>query len=274
MQNSFYGAAWYFLLYAVLGWCAEVAYAAVKTKGFVNRGFLNGPYCPIYGFGMLIVIYALTPMKGNLLLLFAGSFLLTSLLELVTGYVLEKFFDDKWWDYSREPLNIHGYVCLRFSILWGVACVVIMRGLQPLMENLVRHIPHRVGIVLLVVFFLLFLADAAMTVSALLHLKKQLRLVKEINEKLRALSNTMGKSIYSGTIAALDKSAHIREELEDSEKAAVAEFEEYKNRWQEYLTKPRFGTRRLLKAFPDFGSGRPKEHLNILSELWNKNRRK
>ena len=78
MPVSLYEAAWIFLIYAFLGWCMEVAYAALELKQFVNRGFLNGPVCPIYGCGVLLVVFVLTPLKGSFLLLFAGSFFLTS----------------------------------------------------------------------------------------------------------------------------------------------------------------------------------------------------
>ena len=110
---------WLFLIYAFLGWCTEVAFAAVTRGKFVNRGMANGPICPIYGFGVLAVLFCLQPFRGNFFLLFLGSVVVTSLLELVTGWALEKFFHDKWWDYSNEPFNIKGYICLRFSILWG-----------------------------------------------------------------------------------------------------------------------------------------------------------
>lgn len=111
-----YEYVFYFVIYAFLGWCTEVAYKAVTVGQFVNRGFLNGPVCPIYGFGMVFVIWALTPVTDNAFLLFVGGFVITTLLEGVTGFVLEKLFHAKWWDYSSEPFNIGGYVCLKFSI--------------------------------------------------------------------------------------------------------------------------------------------------------------
>lgn len=119
-----YGLFWIFFLYAFLGWCTEVSYAALVTGTFVNRGFLNGPVCPVYGFGAVIVLNCLTPLADNLLLLFLGSVALTSALEWFTGFVLEKLFHQRWWDYSDEPFNLSGYVCLRFSIAWALpACL-------------------------------------------------------------------------------------------------------------------------------------------------------
>ena len=98
MPQTFYEVAWIFVIYAFIGWCTEVAYAATEKGVFINRGFLNGPYCPIYGCGVLIVVTVLTPLKNNLLVLFAGSFLLTSILEFLTGFLLEKIFKNKWCD--------------------------------------------------------------------------------------------------------------------------------------------------------------------------------
>ena len=126
MPQTIYEVLWIFIVYAVIGWCSEVAYAALDTGKFVNRGFLNGPYCPIYGFGISLVIVVLTPLKENLLILYIGSVILTSVIEYITGYLLEKVFHNKWWDYSDKPYNIKGYICLKFSLFWGFACTFIV----------------------------------------------------------------------------------------------------------------------------------------------------
>lgn len=117
MPANLYEAVWIFLIYAFLGWCCEVAFAAVNKGKFVNRGFLNGPVCPIYGFGMLIVVLCLWSLRDKPFLLFLGSAALTTALEFVTGFVLERFFHDKWWDYSDMPFNVKGYICLKFTVL-------------------------------------------------------------------------------------------------------------------------------------------------------------
>jgi len=90
----------------------------------------------------------LTPIKDNLIILFIGSFLLTSILEFITGFLLEKVFHNKWWDYSNLPFNIHGYVCLKFSIYWGMACVFIIDIVHPIIYKFITIIPHILGIVL------------------------------------------------------------------------------------------------------------------------------
>ena len=145
-----YEYLWYFFLYAFFGWCCEVCFAAAKDGIFVNRGFLNGPVCPIYGVGVSVVVLCLTPVRENILFLFIGSVLLTSALEWATGFVLERVFHQKWWDYSDMPGNLNGYVCPLFSLLWGLACLLVMRVFHPMVAKLVGWIPHTLGVVLFV----------------------------------------------------------------------------------------------------------------------------
>ena len=158
---------WIFFVYAFLGWCTEVSFAALTSGRFVNRGFLNGPVCPIYGVGVVIVLFFLDPLRGNTFLLFLGSVLLTSLLEWVTGFVLEKIFHQRWWDYSNEPFNLGGYICLRFSIAWGLACLFVVEIIHPSILWLIHLIPHTLGLVLLACFGAVIAVDLAATGSAI-----------------------------------------------------------------------------------------------------------
>lgn len=132
---------WYFFIYAVLGWCAEVIFAAVNTGKFVNRGFLNGPLCPMYGVGVAVIVFCLSPLEDNVWLTFLAAVVLTSGLEWITGFVLEKLFHQRWWDYSELPFNIGGYICLKFSLAWGLACLLILKVIHPGIAALVHHIP-------------------------------------------------------------------------------------------------------------------------------------
>ena len=127
-----YDVLWIFFIYAFLGWCMEVIYATTDTGKFINRGFLIGPACPIYGIGMVIVVSVLSSIQDNIFILFIGAMILTSILEFITGVILERIFNDKWWDYSDLPFNIKGYICLKFSLLWGLGCVFIMKLIYPL----------------------------------------------------------------------------------------------------------------------------------------------
>ncbi|MCF0113726.1 MAG: putative ABC transporter permease, partial [Erysipelotrichaceae bacterium] len=167
MPQNFYELTWIFIIYAFFGWCTEVAYQTVNRGIFVNRGFLNGPYCPIYGCGVSLVVCVLTPLKDNLLILFAGSLLLTSAIEFLTGFVLEKVFHNKWWDYSNVPFNIKGYVCLKFSIYWGLACMMVMLIVHPIIYGFILVIPHILGILLISIAMIGFTVDFIVTVQTI-----------------------------------------------------------------------------------------------------------
>ena len=286
MPQNFYELVWIFIIYAFLGWCTEVSYAALDRGIFVNRGFLNGPYCPIYGFGVVIVVTILTPLQDNLLLLFFGSFLLTSVLEYITGFLLEKVFHDRWWDYSNKPFNIHGYVCLKFSIYWGLACTFIMKVIHPIIYRGITWIPHTLGVVLLVIFMTVFIVDCCITVSTILKFNKRLKLMDEMAEKIHKLSDEIGENIYENVSGAIQKSEEFQEnhaelldkltdtredilELPQAAKEKLAETtEEWKKeleerkkelaelseKYEKLFEEKNFGFRRLMKAFPDMKS--------------------
>ena len=211
MPQNFYELVWIFIIYAFIGWCTEVSYAALDTGKFVNRGFLNGPYCPIYGCGVVIVVAILTPLKENLLILFAGSFLLTSVLEYITGYILEKVFHNKWWDYSDKPFNIKGYVCLKFSIYWGLACTFIMDIIHPIIYAAIRFIPFVLGVVLLSIIMCVFAADCIITVTTILKFNKRLKVMDEMAASIHRLSDEIGENIYENVTDVIEKSAKFQE---------------------------------------------------------------
>lgn len=248
----------YFFIYAFLGWCCEVIFAAVKEGRFVNRGFLNGPACPIYGFGVITVLMILWGVKDNFVLLFFGSVLLTSVLEYATGYILEKFFHMRWWDYSSEHFNIKGYVCLKFSILWGLACLIVVDIVHPAIENLVLHLPVRLTVVLLCVLTFAMLADVIITAIGISNTNKYLKLLSSTGIRLRKLSDTLGENLFNNTINIVQKGDAIKEnlderyektkhELEEQRAAVQAKFNELKSR------KP-LTARRIFAAFPDLNA--------------------
>lgn len=210
MPQNFYELVWIFIIYAFIGWCTEVSYAALDTGKFVNRGFLNGPYCPIYGCGVVIVVAILTPLKENLLILFAGSFLLTSVLEYITGYILEKVFHNKWWDYSDKPFNIKGYVCLKFSIYWGLACTFIMDIIHPIIYAAIRFIPFVLGVVLLSIIMSIFVADCIITVTTILKFNKRLKIMDEMAASIHRLSDEIGENIYENVTDVIEKSEEFQ----------------------------------------------------------------
>lgn len=266
MPQNIYQAVWIFIIYAFLGWCSEVAFAAVNKGKFVNRGFLNGPVCPIYGVGMLIVVLCLWNLRDRPLLLFLGSALLTTALEFVTGFVLERFFHDKWWDYSDMPFNIKGYVCLKFTILWGLAASFIIGAIHRFIYMLIEKTPFVLGVILLAVFSAAFIADFTVTLTALVKLPKKLKAMAEAERALRAVSDKISENISDTTIAAKEKGEALAEENKSRLEELKAEYEKKKKELSAMLER-NFVQRRIFKAFPNLKNGRYKAIFDRISEL-------
>ena len=159
---SLYQILAFFLIYSCLGWCLEVIYAAVSTGQLVNRGFLNGPVCPIYGFGMIIVLFTLSPLA-----------------------------DTRWWDYSDFPFNIGGYICLEFSLLWGVGTVVVMKAVHPVIAGFVEMVPQMVGFVLMCILYACYAADVVVTAFAASDLARELDALEKVADSMHAVSDAM-----------------------------------------------------------------------------------
>ena len=208
---SFGQMIWIVLVYSFLGWCCEVAFAAVRRGIFVNRGFLNGPVCPIYGFGVLIVLLVLEPVKDNLALLFFGSMVLTSALEFFIGFIMEQFFHDKWWDYSENPFNIKGYICLEFSLVWGAACVLVVDVIHPMIFKLICAIPEKLSLWLMVFFTAVLISDAVITLWNMLKLPKRLRAIDELEKAMTDVSDAIGEKVYEGVEHSKERSEAFNE---------------------------------------------------------------
>lgn len=216
---SLYQTLAYFLIYSCLGWCLEVVYAAVTTGKLVNRGFLNGPVCPIYGFGMVIVLYALTPLVDNTLLLYLGGVILPSALELVGGWALYKLYRIRWWDYSDYPFNIGGYICLEFCLLWGVGTLVVMRIVHPIIAGLVAMVPTLVGVILMCILYAVYATDVVATAIAASTLADTLDTMEKLGDSIHAVSDAMTELLGTTAMTADQKMDESRLQL----KLAAAE---------------------------------------------------
>ena len=198
---SLYQVFAYFLIYSCLGWCLEVIYAAVTTGNLINRGFLNGPVCPIYGFGMVIVLFALTPLSHSLFLLYLGGVILPSALELVGGWALYKLYHTRWWDYSDYPFNIGGYICLEFSLLWGVGTLIVMKLVHPIIANAVALIPPLVGLILMFLLYAIYAADTIATAFAASDLARDLDALEKVADSMHAVSDAMTELLGTNAMA-------------------------------------------------------------------------
>ena len=202
---TFYQIAAYFLIYSFLGWCVEVAWAAVRHGKLINRGFLNGPVCPIYGFGMLALLFALTPLLDNSLLLFIGGMIIPSAIELAGGWLLYKLYHTRWWDYTEQPFNLGGFICLEFSLYWGLGSVFIMKLVHPTIAALVGAVPGTLGWALLALLYLVYAADVVVTGIAAAGLADELDTLEKIADGIHDVSDAMAGLIGSTAMDADQK---------------------------------------------------------------------
>ena len=261
---------YWFFLYGFIGWGVEVVYAAIKTHKLVNRGFLCGPICPIYGFGMVGLVYSvsLIPMPGSgsmsaVSIFFIGMFLTTAI-ELVGGWALFKIYHIRWWDYSEMKFNLGGYICPQFSLLWGLGSVLMIKVVHPLLARGSNPMPFKVMLILDIVLFVLFAVDVAVSTAAAIGLNKYLREIDELRARLRVtsdkLTTVLGTSAMTAdTILDEQKLQLALAKLEGRENAdalraevtvRVAELrEKLAAADHDFL-----GVHRLLRAFPDMKS--------------------
>ncbi len=263
---GFYRFCIFFFLYSFLGWVVEVIYAAVTRGVFVNRGFLNGPVCPIYGVGMTAVIAILAPFRRRLLVLIPFSILFTTLLELVTGFLMEKIFHHRWWDYSKEPFNLGGYVCLKFSLLWGFACVFVVALVHPLAERMAELLPLPAGIALLLIFTALFLCDLVLTLTRLIRLERDLKRLAEMGTLLHSFSDKLGQGLAKSTLRLVKAGEKVKEGIEGRAETSREKWEELKKRREALEERTEKESRRFLKAFPQLRSIRYREELERIRE--------
>ncbi len=175
----------YFVIYAFLGWVCEDLYCGIPKKKFINRGFLYGPYCPIYGVGALLVLYPLLFVKQYPILVFILGVIITSTLEYITSWVMEVLFKTRWWDYSEHFLNINGRVCLLNSTLFGIMSIVVVYIIHPTIEDFVQSIPFGALTNFLSAFTIGFSIDCVFTVIALLKRKKVFEKIQSEMEEVK-----------------------------------------------------------------------------------------
>lgn len=169
----------YFAIYSFLGWLMETIFASIIERKFINRGFLIGPFCPIYGFGAVMIILGSKLANGifeqGLTFYVIGilfSVVLTTILEYVTGAALEKFFNRKWWDYSDNILNLHGYICLKYSLLWGLLAFLMLQLIHPVILKIYIFIPIQAKIYFSIALIIYFFADTIKSVMDIVDLRK------------------------------------------------------------------------------------------------------
>ena len=272
----------YFIIYSFLGWAMESAYVSIHAKKWVNRGFINGPFCPIYGTGALLILLTLEPVADSLPLLFVGGFLIATIVEYLIGMILEKLFHATWWDYSQKPFHIKGRVCLERSIEWGVLTAFVMRVVQPVIADFVAAIPRAWGEFAATLLLAYLAVDTTITVLHILRFNEKLAALSEAHTALRKKMESI--RLY-GTKQELlarfenlpaaevlhewknrmekesEKLAQMREEERLHRQLILEEIKEKMEARFNALQKSSFIERRLMNAYPGMRSQRFDEEL-------------
>lgn len=183
-EYSWYQWLLFFYFYCLIGWIIESAYVSLKSFHFVNRGFLRLPLLPLYGSGAILMLFLSLPVKGNLFLVFLFGMIGASILEYATGSIMERLFKMKYWDYSNNPFNINGYICLGTSIAWGFLTLLLTEVVHRPLEWLVLRFHATECIILVAGISVLFLVDTIHSTKEALDLGKVLESMTKIKAEL------------------------------------------------------------------------------------------
>lgn len=285
---TYYQICWYFLIYSFGGWALEVVYHAVACGKVINRGFLNGPVCPVYGFGVLSVFAMMNTFQGsgyqlNDGMIFLFGVILATAVELIAGWLLDVCFHARWWDYSNKPLNFHGYICLEFSLIWGLAIVMVVKVFQKYVENQASHTPATWEWVVMAILYAAYFADFVVTVATIRGLNKKLTRLDKVSSDMRIVSDKLSNTLATTTIDTAQKvgegkvqvalaKAELRDatiaqkdksiEMLRTKKAELqAQFDELSGSITNHTV---FGQGRIIKAFPEM---KHRDYFELIQEL-------
>lgn len=190
---NYHGVQWLFLFYfyCFAGWCFESVYVSLKSKKWVNRGFMRGPFLPLYGSGAIMMLVVSRPFADNIPLTYIAGVIGATALEYVTGVAMETLFKVRYWDYSQRFLNFQGHICLRSSLTWGLFTVLMTRVIHRPIENMMYHIPGQLlyyGTVILTVYIV---ADFTLSFKAALDLRDIMVKIMKAREELERIQKRL-----------------------------------------------------------------------------------
>lgn len=209
----------YFFFYSAVGWLGESIYCSIGEKKIINRGFLVGPMCPIYGTGTLVMAVLLyNPFRDKPLLVFLFGMILCDIVEYVTSFLMEKLFNARWWDYTHELLNIKGRICLKHTLYWGVGSLLFVRFVHPRIINLFNRIPDNYIVPVVCAILVVFVIDVIYSAVRAVGINKLKRKIAElrdiVTENTQEAKNILNSAYYT-----------VRNEAESTYKSIVYNIE-------------------------------------------------
>lgn len=174
----------FFYIYCFFGWCIESAYVSIHKKKFVNRGFMRGPFLPLYGSGAVMMLFVTIPVRDSLVLTYIFGAIGATILEYITGACMEALFKVRYWDYSDKPFNIHGYVCLGTTLAWGLLTILMVRFIHEPVEHLILSLNQTLQDVLATVLTIYVTSDMALSFKAALDIRTMLEKMTKVKEEM------------------------------------------------------------------------------------------
>lgn len=193
-----------FFIYAILGWIIETTLVSIEKRKFVNRGFLIGPYCPIYGFGGLAITILLKNYTKDPIVLFLMAVIICGILEYFTSYIMEKIFKARWWDYSAKKYNINGRICLETVVPFGILGCLVMYVLNPITFKYLNMLSNSMLNIISAICFTIFITDNIVSYNVISSFTKTVKTInvgkikdntEEITKKVREV--LIGKSFFN-----------------------------------------------------------------------------
>lgn len=206
-----------FIIYSFIGWVMEVIVKLVEKHRFINRGFLIGPICPIYGRGALLIILLLVPYKSKPVLLFLMAIIICSILEYFTSYIMEVIFKTRWWDYSDDKFNINGRISLNTMLPFGILGVIVTYVINPFFLNILSSIPFNILKIVALIILIIYLIDNILSFDIIFKLRNTISNIEkdsteEISKKVKAIFLKKG-GLYKRLVNAFPNMLSPKERL-------------------------------------------------------------
>lgn len=225
--------AFFFLFYSFFGWCFESSYVSLKKKRWVNRGFIHGPFLPLYGTGGVMMLVVSSPFRDNLVLTYVAGCIGATVLEYVTGVAMEALFKVRYWDYSNQPFNFQGQICLGSTLAWGGLTILMTQFVHKPVEALALWLPDQILTAVTVLIGIYFVADFALSFRAALDLKDVLVRMDQAKYELEKMQKRLDVII-----------AVTEENWENRREGLAEELEKRFDRARELLSAGRLNERR------------------------------
>lgn len=293
----------FFYFYCFCGWCVESTYVSIRTRKLTNRGFLRGPFLPLYGSGAIVMLVVSMPFRDNIFLVYVSGCLGATVLEYVTGVTMEALFKVRYWDYSNQKFNFQGHICLGTTLSWGLLTVLLTRFVHVPVAKMVLAIPGSVLTAVTIVLTVFIGADFALSFKAAIDLKDLLEKMKNtktellrIQKRLDVIIASVGESLESRKDAFVESMDEIKsgieEKLEHLKKLAMNRPGEYPESVRSEVSELRkkyvinvelrnrlasirdFFQRDLLRSNPSMASDQYQEYLDELKQNAGRFRRK